>query len=273
MTFSVNGLWKRGLLGVVALATVLGLGACASTPEKDETLGWSSQKLYAEAKDEMNSGNYEKSVKLYEKLESRYPYGLLAQQALIESAYGYYKQDERAQALAATDRFLKLYPNNPYTDYVLYLKGLINFNTDQGWFTFLSDQKLYQRDQAAAKQSFEAFKELVTRFPESKYTPDARLRMRYIVNSLALYDTHVALFYYRHDAYVAAADRAQRAITHFQDAPSNQLALAIMVKSYDKLGLTQLRDDAERVLKTNYPNSVYLTEGLPKRDDAFWKLW
>lgn len=265
--------WTRRLLGVAAAALFLGLTGCASTPEKDQTLGWSASKLYAEAKDEMNSGNIDKAVKLYEKLESRYPYGLLAQQALIEIAYGHYKQGERAEALAAVDRFLKLYPNNPYTDYVLYLKGLINFNTDQGWFSFLSDQKLYERDQAAAKQSFEAFKELVTRFPQSKYTPDALQRMRYIVNSLAEYETHVALFYYRRGAYVAAADRAQRAIENYQDAPSNQLALAVLVHAYGKLGLTQLRDDAERVLKLNYPDSIYLTQGLPRRDDAFWKLW
>lgn len=256
-----------------ATAMLLSLAACASTPEKDETLGWSSAKLYAEAKDEMNSGNLDKGVKLYEKLESRYPYGLLAQQALMEIAYGYYKQDERAQALAAADRFLKLYPNNPSTDYVLYLKGLINFNANQGWFAFLSDQKLYERDQAAAKQAFESFKELVDRFPNSKYAGDARQRMRYIVNALAEYDTHVALFYYRRGAFVAAADRAQRAIAQYQDAPANQLALAILMDSYGKLGLTQLRDDAERVLKLNYPDSVYLTHGLPGRDVSFWKLW
>lgn len=265
--------WTRRLSGAAAAALFLVFAGCASTPEKDQTLGWSAAKLYAEAKDEMNSGNTDKAIKLYEKLESRYPYGLLAQQALIEIAYGHYKQGERAEALAAVDRFLKLYPNNPYTDYALYLKGLINFNTDQGWFSFLSDQKLYERDQAAAKQSFEAFKELVTRFPQSKYTPDALQRMRYIVNSLAEYETHVALFYYRRGAYVAAADRAQRAIENYQDAPSNQLALAILMHAYDKLGLTQLRDDTERVLKLNYPNSIYLTEGLPKRNVSFWRLW
>ncbi len=273
MTFSVQRLWTRGLMGATALALLLGLAACASSPDKDVTLGWSSQKLYAEAKDEMSSGNTDKAIKLYEKLESRYPYGLLAQQSLLEIAYGHYKQGERAEGLAAVDRFLKLYPNNPYTDYALYLKGLLNFSSNSGWLNFLSDQKLYERDQSAARQSFEAFDELVKRFPESKYAPDARQRMRYIVNSLADYETHTALFYYRRHAYVAAADRAQRAITLYQDAPSNQLALAILVKSYDKLGLTQLRDDAERVLKLNYPDSKYLTQGLPHRDDSFWKLW
>lgn len=273
MTVSVYRLWTQRLARAGAAAVLLSLAACATAPTKDETLGWSSAKLYAEAKDEMNSGNLDKGVKLYEKLESRYPYGLLAQQALMEIAYGYYKQGERAQALAAADRFLKLYPNNPYTDYVLYLKGLINFNTDQGWFSFLSDQKLYERDQAAAKAAFESFKALVDRFPNSKYAGDARQRMRYIVNALAEYDTHVALFYYRRGAYVAAADRAQRAVSEYQDAPADELALAILMDSYGKLGMTQLRDDAERVLRLNYPNSAYLTQALPKRNVSFWKLW
>lgn len=263
----------RLLLRTFVLLAAALLGACASTSEKDVTAGWSAAKLYSEAKDEMSSGAYDKATKYYEKLESRYPYGVLAQQALMETAYGYFKQGERAQALAACDRFLKIYPNNPYTDYVLYLKGRINFYDNSSWFSGLSDQKLYERDQHAAKESFEAFKELTTRFPKSKYTPDARLRMRYILNALAEYDTHVALFYYRRGAYVAAADRAQEGIKSHPDAPATQLALAVLMDSYDKLGLTQLRDDTERVLKLNYPASPYLTQGLPQRNESWWKLW
>jgi len=263
---------RRSWRALVLLAAAL-LSACASTEDKDITAGWSAAKLYSEAKDEMSSGAYDQATKYYEKLETRYPYGVLAQQALIETAYGYYKQGERAQALAACDRFLKIYPNNPATDYVLYLKGRINFYDNDSWFSWLSDQKLYERDQHAARESFEAFKELTTRFPNSKYTPDALLRMRYILNALAEYDTHVALFYYRRGAYVAAADRAQEAIKNHPDAPARQLALAVLMESYDKLGLTQLRDDTERVLKANYPDSTYLSQGLPPRNESWWKLW
>ncbi|MBW4047787.1 MAG: outer membrane protein assembly factor BamD [Proteobacteria bacterium] len=260
--------WRALVLLVAAL-----LGACASTAEKDVTVGWSAAKLYSEAKDEMSSGAYDKATKYFEKLESRYPYGVLAQQALIETAYGYYKQGERAQALAACDRFLKIYPNNPYVDYVLYLKGRINFYDNDSWFAGLSDQKLYERDQHAAKESFEAFKELVSRFPKSKYAPDALQRMEYIRNSLADYDAHVALFYYRRGAYVAAADRAQESIKTYPDTPATQLALGVLMDSYDKLGLTQLRDDTERVLKLNYPQSPYLSQGLPPRSESWWRLW
>jgi outer membrane protein assembly factor BamD len=263
----------RLLPRLLLLLVVAMLGACASTADTDLTANWSADKLYSEAKDEMNSGAYDTATKYFEKLESRYPYGVLAQQALIESAYGHYKQNERAEAIAACDRFLKIYPNNPEVDYVLYLKGLTNFYQDDSWFAALSDQNLFERDQHAARDSFDTFKDLATRFPKSKYTPDALARMRYILNSLGSYDAQVALFYYRRGAYVAAADRAQQTIRNEPDTPAVELALAVQMNSYDKLGLTQLRDDTERVLKLNYPNSSYLTQGLPARPSSWWKLW
>lgn len=263
----------RWLLRLLLLSSVLGLGACASSGNTDITASWSAAKLYSEARDEMNNGAYDTATKYFEKLESRYPYGVLAQQALMEVAYGYYKQGERAQALAACDRFLKIYPNNPYVDYVLYLKGLVNFYDNQTLFSKLADQAQYERDQRGAKESFEAFKQLVTRFPNSKYTPDARERMRYIVNSLGQYDAHVALFYFQQGAYVAAADRAQETLRDYPDTPATQLALGVLMNSYDRLGLTQLRDDTQRVLRLNYPDSRYLDGPLPERRTPWWSLW
>ncbi len=264
---------RRLPLRVLLLLAAAALGACAGPASTDITANWSAQKLYSQAKDEMNSGAYDTATKYFEKLESRYPYGILAQQALIEAAYGHYKQGDRAEALAACDRFLRIYPNNPDTDYVLYLKGRIDFYQEDSWFAAFSRQKPYERDQRAAKEAFDAFKQLVTRFPHSKYAPDARQRMRYIINALASYDAGVALFYDHRGAYVAAADRAQQAIHDYPDAPAVELALAVLVDSYDHLGLTQQRDDAERVLKLNYPDSHYLTGGLPTREQSWWSLW
>ena len=148
---------------------------------------------------------------------------------------------------------MKLHPASPAIDYALYLKGVINFNDDLGMFAFLTRQDLSERDQKAAKESFESFKELVTRFPESRYTPDARQRMNYIVNSLAQYEVHVARYYYNRGAYLAAINRAQIALADYREVPALEEALYIMVRSYDALGMTQLRDDAQRVLTTNYP--------------------
>jgi outer membrane protein assembly factor BamD len=168
---------------------------------------------------------------------------------------------------------MKLHPASPAVDYALYLKGVVNFNDDLGMLSFLTRQDLSERDQKAAKESFEAFKELTTRFPESKYTPDARLRMTYIVNSLAQYEVHVARYYYQRGAYLAAVNRAQSALADYRDVPALEEALYIMVKSYEKLGMEQLHDDSKRVLLTNYPNSRYITRGFQRDDEPWWKVW
>lgn len=221
----------------------------------------------------MNAGAYDAAVPLLEKLEGRAAGTPLAQQAQIDRAYAQYKGGEQAQALATLDRFIKLHPASPALDYAFYLKGVINFNDDLGLFSFITRQDLSERDQRAAKESFEAFRELTTRFPESRYTPDARQRMLYIVNALASYEVHVARYYYLRGAYVAAINRAQIAVSDFREAPATEEALYLLFRSYDALGMTQLRDDSRRVLTTNFPNSTFLTQGLKGRDDPWWKFW
>ena len=164
-------------LTAIVLAAATALLAGCSTSEVDKTANWSPNKIYAEARDESSSGAWDKSVPLYEKLEGRAAGTALAQQAQIEKAYAQYKSGEKAQAIATLDRFMKLHPASPAYDYALYLKGLVNFNDDLGMFSWLSRQDLSERDQKAAKQAFESFDELVKRFPDSRYTPDARARM------------------------------------------------------------------------------------------------
>ena len=257
----------------LALCTAAWLATGCSLTSVDKTANWSPNRIYAEAKDEAGSGAYDKAVPLYEKLEGRAAGTPLAQQAQIDKAYAQYKAGERPAAIATLDRFMKLHPASPAYDYALYLKGVINFNDDLGLFSFMTRQDLSERDQKAAKESFESFKELVNRFPESRYTPDARLRMNYIVNSLAQYEVHVARYYYSRGAYLAAINRAQLAISDYREVPAIEEALYIMVRSYDALGMTQLRDDAQRVLSTNYPQSTYLTKGFRAKDDPWWKLW
>ena len=253
-------------------STALLLAGCASTPE-DKTASWSPTKIYAEAKDELSAGAYDKAITLFEKLEGRAAGTPLAQQAQLDKAYANYKSGEAAQAIATLDRFIKLHPASPALDYALYLKGIINFNDDLGMFSAVTRQDLAERDQKAAKESFEAFKELVNRFPASKYTPDASLRMTYIVNSLAQYEVHVAKYYFGRSAYVAAINRAQVVVSDYQGMPALEEALFIIVKSYDALGMVQLRDDAKRVLEKNYPQSEFLTRGFKANSDPWWKVW
>ncbi|MEY4883400.1 MAG: hypothetical protein RIS34_1254 [Pseudomonadota bacterium] len=257
---------------LLTVGTTWALGGCSSTPD-DKTAAMSPNKIYAEAKDEMNSGAYEKAVPLLEKLEGRAAGTPLAQQAQLDKAYAHYKSAEPAQAIATLDRFMKLHPASPALDYALYLKGTINFNDNLGMFSFLTRQDLSERDQKASKESFEAYKELVSRFPDSRYTPDARLRMTYIVNSLAQYEVHVARYYFRRGAYLAAINRAQLAVADYRDVPATEEALYIIVKSYDELGMTQLKDDSKRVLEKNFPQSEFLTRGFKVNSDPWWKIW
>jgi outer membrane protein assembly factor BamD len=264
---------RHSLAAILVFSLGVLLGACGILGEQqDETKGWSAAKLYAEAKAELGNRNYTKAIQYYEKLEARYPYGRFAQQAQIEIAYAYYKDNEPASAIAAADRFIKLHPNHPSVDYVYYLKGLANFNDDLGILGFISNQDMTERDPKAARDAFDAFKELVQRFPNSKYTPDAVARMNYLVNALASHEVHVARYYMKRGAYVAAANRTQYALKTYPQAPANEEGLLIMVKAYDALGMKDLRDDAERVMLKNFPNSVYL-KGGPRKDVPWWQLW
>jgi outer membrane protein assembly factor BamD len=253
--------------GIVLLA----LAACGTTI--DETAAWTPEKLLDEAKEDMRSGSYERAAKLLERLEGRAAGTLVSQQAQLDRAWIMYRTGERAQALSILDRFVRLHPTSPAIDYALYLQGLVNFNEDLGFLSAISRQDLSERDQQAARDAWQSFKRLVEQYPASRYAEDARLRMNYIVNSLAAYELHVARYYYRRGAYVAAANRAQQAVQDFQFSPSTEEALYLMVQSYDRLGLAQLRDDALRVLQQNYPDSSLLREGLRPGQKAWWQFW
>jgi outer membrane protein assembly factor BamD len=253
-----------------ALMVGIFLAGCSWLPEvKEETANWSAEKLYDEAHGALVTGNYSRAVKLFDTLEGRFPYGRYAQQAILEGAYANYRQGETASAIAACDRFIRTYPNNINVDYAYYLKGLVNFREDQGLFGYVVEQDLSERDPKMTKESFGAFKELVSRFPDSRYAADSIDRMRYLTNALATYEVHVGRYYYNRGAYVAAVNRAVANLTNYPQTPANEDALILMIRSYNKLGMPQLRDDAQRVLKQSFPKSPYLTgEYRP-----WWKFW
>ena len=257
----------------LAVILIVLLAGCGLMPEvQDETKGWSAQKFYSAAREQMNDGSYEKAIKYFETLEARYPYGPYAQQAQLEVAYAYFKDNEPVSAVAACDRFIKLHPNHPNVDYAYYLKGLANFNEDLGFLGSLANQDMTERDPKAARESFDSFKDVVTRFPGSKYAADAAARMKYLVNVLASHEVHVARYYMKREAYVAAVGRAQYAVQQYPQAPAVEEALGIMAQAYQMMGLDDLRNDALRVLKTNFPNSAYLS-GYTRSERAWWKPW
>lgn len=257
----------------VGLFLAAALAACSTTPQ-DVTADWSANRLYQEAMDEKGAGNLEKAITYLDKLENRAAGTPLAQQAQLEKAYAHYRAGEAAQAEAALERFIRLHPASPALDYALYLKGLVNFNDNLGILGWLSRQDLSERDQKSAKLSFESFKELVDRFPSSRYATDAQQRMTYIVNSLAQSEVNVARYYFQRGAHVAAVARAQNAITQYPSAPAQEEALGILVHSYDALKMTDLRDDARRVLIKNFPQSQYSQSGaLRASDKPWWRVW
>ena len=260
---------RSSLLAVVFVALLVG---CASDAQ-DETVGWSAQKLYSEAKDAMGNKDWPRAIRYLEKLEARYPYGRFAQQAQLEIAYAHWKDGERASAIAAVDRFIKMYPNHANADYAWYLKGLINFNDQQGMLSHLATPDMSDRDPKSSRESFNAFKEVVTRFPDSKYTADSAARMRYLVNALASHEVHVARYYMKRGAYLAAANRAQYAIQHYAEAPALEEAVFVLVLAYDRLGMDDLRDAADRVMRTNFPDSRYLKAGGVRKVVPWWRLW
>jgi outer membrane protein assembly factor BamD len=249
------------------------MSACSFLPEKtDETKNWTVEKLYAEARDEMAGGHYESAIKLFERLESNYPFGTYAAQAQMEIAYAHYKTQDQAQALAAVERFIKLHPNHAAVDYMYYLRGLISFNDQVGFLGSLYTQDPTERDPKATRESFAAFKALVEKFPNSVYTEDALARMKYLVNAMAQYEVHVANYYFRRGAYLAALNRAMNAVNEYQDAPAIEEALYIMVRSYDKLNMPTMRDDANRVFVKSFPNSRFLNPNY-QDDKQWWKFW
>ncbi|WJW74924.1 outer membrane protein assembly factor BamD [Thiohalobacter sp. IOR34] len=239
------------LLGLLTLNLLAG---CSLLPDEiDETKGWSAQKLYAKAKENLSEGNYERAIELYEKLEARYPFGRYAQQALLESAYAYYKYDEPDTAIATLDRFIKTYPQHPHLDYAYYLKGLVNFNRGRNLIDRFLPRDPSERDPGAARQSFFDFQTLVKRFPASPYSKDATQRMLFLRNNLASYEVHVADYYMRRHAYVAAINRAEYVIEHFPRTPAVPDALEILIRAYRILDLNDLAEDALRVYRLNYP--------------------
>ena len=256
----------------LALILVLLLSGCSWFGNKEDLANLSASKLFSDAMENMDDKNYEEAIKKFETLEARYPYGRFAEQAQLEVAYAYYKQEDAASATAACDRFIKMHPTHPNVDYAYYLKGLANFNENLGMLAKLGGQDITERDPKQARESYDSFKELVRRFPNSKYAGEAAQRARFLLNGLANYEVQVAHYYMKRKAYVAAVNRAQYVLKNYQQTPATEEALLIMTQAYDALGMTDLRDDSERVMKHNFPNSKYLS-GSSDVGKSWWKLW
>jgi len=258
--------WRTALIVcLTALITACGGGAANTDP----TANWSAERLYQEAKENLNAGNWNDARTQLNAIEARYPFGVYAQQAMIDLAYVNWRDEEPEQALATIARFDQLYPNHRAADYMLYLKGLVTFTPASAFLSSITGQEPAERDPKGLRRSYDAFNELLERYPESQYANDARARLTWLVNTIAMNEVYTARYYYERSAYLAAVNRAQTVITDFESAPAAEQALYIMVQAYDKLGMTELRDDARRVLLANYPNTTLLTQGFAS-EPGWW---
>jgi outer membrane protein assembly factor BamD len=257
---------------VLLTALAIALAGCGwFGDKKEDKKEWQAADWYRAAKEELDSKNWLGAVKLYGELESKFPFGRYAQQAQLDTAYAYYKEGDTAQSIAAIDRFTKSYPNHQNLDYALYLKALANFKEDLGPLVgFVGQQDLADRDPKAARESFEMFKELITRYPDSRYAEDSRRRMELLVDSLARHELHVATYYMKRGAWLAAANRSQDILVHFPTSPARRDALDILIVSYDRMGMPELRDDARKVLARNYPSDPL---SQADKNSTSWFRW
>lgn len=249
----------RRLLFWALLATGPLLGGCAFLNKDepvDEYADWSAERFYTEARQALKEQRYDKAVKLYEKLEARYPFGQYATQVQLDIAYSYYKNDEPDSAIAATERFIKLNPTHPNVDYAYYLNGLVNYNRGISFIDRFLPTDSSQRDPGPALDSYKEFETLINRFPNSRYVDDSNQRIIALRNNLAMHEIHVADFYMRREAYLAAARRCAEVIRKYQRTQAVPLALQIMERAYRKLNMPDMADDAARVYALNYSQGV-----------------
>ncbi|MCU7803123.1 MAG: outer membrane protein assembly factor BamD [Candidatus Thiodiazotropha sp. (ex Lucinoma borealis)] len=255
--------WKR----LIIILTTLLLAGCSLPDQIDVTKDWSASQFYSEAKTALTDGQYDEAIKNYNGLQARFPFGRYATQSQLDIIYAHYKNGEPDSAIAAADRFIKLNPQSPFVDYAYFMKGLANYNRNQSIFTRILPTDPSERDAGAALDAFNDFAELVRRYPNSKYSADAHQRMLYLRNNLAKYQIHIAKYYMRRGAYLAAANRANRVVTHFQRTDAVQGALEIMIDAYNRLGMTELADDAKRVLTLNLTNGRLNTLSTAESED------
>ena len=227
--------------------------------------------MYEDAKKYMNGQNWSRAIAAYQQLSTRYPFGRYTEQAQLELAYAYHKGGRPEAALSTADRFIRTYPSHPNVDYAYYLRGLTNYEQRVGFMERMMPSRVRDRDQTAARESFRDFDELIRRFPDSRYAPDARQRMVFLRNNLSYYELDVARYYLRRKAYVASANRARYAIETYPGSPEMAGALEILHISYTEMGLPELAEDTMRVMALNYPDHPYVTGD---KDEGFFRsLW
>ena len=262
-------IYSRLLISVLITFMLATVSGC--NKDKDDEDVRTASAMYDDAKKYLTSQNWNRAIYEYQRLTTRYPFGRYTEQAQLELAYAYHKGGNPEAALSTADRFIRTYPSHPNVDYAFYIRGLTNYEQRVGFMERMMPSRVRDRDQTEARESFRDFDELIRRFPNSRYAPDARQRMVFLRNNLSFYELDVARYYLRRKAYVASANRARYAIETYPGSPELGNALEILHISYTEMGLPELAEDAMKVLVLNYPDHPYVT-GKSKKGFFRW-LW
>lgn len=263
----LNSAWNLGQMKFVNQIAVLLLfvllGACSTATDPSESYkNETAQEIFKRGEDALRDRSYQEAIKRFEALEVQYPFGHDTEIAQLHLIYAYYMNSDYALAEAAADRFIHAYPKSPHVDYAYFMRGLSNYFQNLGVFERIFTVDLATRDLVQIKKSYEDFSQVVTLNPNGRYAPAAYQYMIYLRNTIANHELEVAQYYFKFKAYVAAANRANLVVRHYQGAPAVPAALVIMVKSYRALHLSQNEADAMAVLRYNYPNSSYVTDAM-----------
>ncbi|MCP3907998.1 MAG: outer membrane protein assembly factor BamD [Oceanicoccus sp.] len=246
------------LFKVLLISLIVGLAACSTDDEVPQSL--TEKELYKQAQENLKDESFQLAVKNLQLLEARYPFGPYAEQAQLEIIYAHYRNFEPEAAIAAADRFIRLHPQHNNVDYAYYIKGLANYVEGEGFLDRFLPTDMTMRDPGAALQSFEDFRQLLYRYPDSSYASDAKARMVYLRARLARYEINVANYYFKRGAYLAAANRGRYVVENFPQTPATADALAVMVQAYQLLGLNDLANDSLAVLDKNFPDHPSIDE-------------
>jgi len=241
-------------------ATLQSLAGGGGSTDEETYAGWNADKFRSEAKITMEASNYDKAIKLYEALETRYPFDNAAPQTQLDSAYAYYKNNDAESAINAADRFIKTYPRDNHVDYAYYLKGLVNYNRGITFVDRFLPTDTSQRDQVHANDALENFAELMRRYPKSHYVADAQQRTVAIKNNLAMHEINIARYHMKRKAYIAAVNRAKTVIEKYPRSIAVPFALEILQDAYTQLNMIDLANDAKRIYTLNYPNGAPVPE-------------
>ena len=245
---------NKFILRLTIILSFSAISAC-STFDASERSGadeYNETELYETAQKFIDNRFWEDAIETLQKLEENYPFGKYAEQAQLELIYAYYKSDQLEAVSVTADRFIRLHPKHRHLDYAYYMKGLATFTRHTGLLGDFTPTDLTTRDSGQAQQSFALFAELVDRFPESDYKNDAVKRMEFLRNLLARQEIHVANYYFKRGAYLAAVNRGRYVIENYEQTPAVPDALAVMAQGYHLLGLVDLSQDSIAVLKANY---------------------